>query len=167
MSGGAMDYIFSRIDAAAEMVQQFRRDAAEKPAEDFAFDAKRANVDPAELKKKVLQYMDNAYVKLLEAGVYAARVEWLESDDDGYDDFIKRTDEDLEDLHKRLPMVSRSPEPYVIDEAYEAMRELVDSMEDGTCDGDDRRDAAVEWVKRVLEEYKNGRDKECRKEEKC
>ena len=47
-------------------------------------------------------------------------------------------------------------------------------MDDGTCDGDDRRDAAVEWAKRVLEEYRNGRDqevrmrkKECRKEGKC
>ena len=157
-----MDYVFSRIDAAAEMVKQFRRDAAENPAEDFAFDAKRVDMDPAELKKKVLQYMDNAYVKLLEAAVYAARVEWLESGDDGYDNFIKRTDEDLEDLHKQLPMVSKSPEPYVIDEAYDALRELVDSIDDGTCDGDDRRDAAVEWAKRILKEYKNGRDQEVR-----
>lgn len=155
MSGGAMDYIFSRIDSAAEMVKQFRRDAAEKPVEDFAFDAKRANMDPAELRKKVLQYMDNAYVKLLEAGIYATRVEWLESDDDGYDDFIKRTDEDLDDLHRRFPMVSKSPEPYVIDEAYEVLTELVDSMGDDTCNGDERRDAAIEWAKRVLKEYKN------------
>ena len=130
MSGGSMDYVFGRIYEAAESVREFRRDTAAKPDDDFEFDAKRMeSTTPAELKKKVVQYLVNAEVALREAEVYAKRVEWLESGDDGYDNFIERTDEDRAELAKSMGVELAPPKPYEVDVVRDALVGLMDAME--------------------------------------
>ena len=67
MSGGSMDYVYGRIYEAAQQVKDYRRDVAQRPIEDFEFDAKRTAMTPKHLKIKVLRYLDNGWVKLREA----------------------------------------------------------------------------------------------------
>lgn len=97
-----MEYVFSRIQDAADMVSDFRKETAAAPLSHFEFSAKRINMSAEQLKAKVLQYFDVGWGKLLEAAVYARRIEWLTSGDDGYDSFIERTDEELAALAKSL-----------------------------------------------------------------
>lgn len=129
MGGGSMDYVYSKIYEAARQAKEYRRDIAAKPVEDFEFDANRIGMSPEELKIKVLQYFDNGIVKLREAETYAHRIEWLTSDDDGYDDFIKETDEDLAELARTLGMTLEPPKPYVVSETRDALASLVDAVE--------------------------------------
>lgn len=95
MSGGSMDYAFTHIYSAAEQVEQYRREMRDKDLEDFKFDADRMQITPEVLKSRVVAAFNEAVRALKIAEVYARRVEWLTSDDDGYDSFLKRIDEDL------------------------------------------------------------------------
>lgn len=124
-----MEYVSGRIYEAARLAKEYRRDTAAKPIEDFEFDAKRIGISPEELKTKVLQYFDNGIVKLHEAKTYAHRIEWLTSGDDGYDNFIKETDEDLAELARTLGVTLEPPKPYVVSETRDALAALVDAVE--------------------------------------
>ncbi len=95
MSGGALDYAFTHIYGVFERVKEYRKEVVAKGIEEFGFDAKRMNIAPEELKWRVIQNLDNAIVALKVAEVYAKRIEWLISDDDGYDDFVNGVAEDL------------------------------------------------------------------------
>ena len=97
-----MDYVYSKIYEAAQQVNEYRRNIAARPIEDFSFDAKRTSMTPEELKTKVLQCLDNGVVRLREAEVYARRTEWLMSGDDGFDSFIERTNKDLAEVRKSM-----------------------------------------------------------------
>ena len=108
MSGGSMEYVFSRIQDAADMVSDFRKEIAAAPLSHFEFSAKRINMSAEQLKAKVLQYFDVGWRKLLEAAVYARRIEWLTSYDDDYDSFIERTDEELAEIVKSLKSSSEA-----------------------------------------------------------
>ena len=129
MSGGSTDYVFSRIYGAAQQVKDYRREVAARPTDDFEFDAKRTTMSPEELRTKVLQHLDNGIVKLLEAEVYARRVEWLSSGDDGFDSFVERTDEDLAEVQKSLDVTLESPKPYVVNEMRDLLIQFMDAME--------------------------------------
>jgi len=129
MSGGCMDYAYSRIYQAAMDVKEYLYDAEKSHPSDYEFDAGRAHMRPEDLRKKVIQYMMNAYVALRVAEVYAKRVEWLKSDDDGYDSFIERTDEDLEELDKMLNFTVKKPTEYDVNDMRECLVQLMDAVE--------------------------------------
>lgn len=165
MSGGSMDYVYGRIYEAAQQVMDYRRDAANRPAEDFEFDAKRTSMTPEELKTKVLQYLDNGVVRLREAEVYARRAEWLSSGDDGFDSFIERTDEDLAEVQRSLSVTLEPPKPYVVNEMRDMLIQLMDAMEsrgynpNETVDDDDPMYKAWNRARELLS--KSGKGEKC------
>ena len=129
MSGDCMDYAFSRIYQAAMDVKEYLYDAEKSNPSDYEFDAGRAHMSPDVLRKKVIQYMMNAYVALRVAEVYAKRVEWLKSGDDGFDSFIERTDEDLKELEKQINFTVNKPTEYEVNDMRECLVQLMDAVE--------------------------------------
>lgn len=130
MSGGCMDYAFSRIYQAAMDVKEYLYDAEKSHPSDYEFDAGRAHMSPEDLRKKVIQYMMNAYVALRVAEVYAKRVEWLKSSDDGYDSFIERTDKELAELEKSINFTVDKPTEYEVNDMRSCLVQLVEAVED-------------------------------------
>ena len=124
-----MEYAFSRIYQAAMDVKEYLYDAEKSHPSDYEFDAGRAHMSPEDLRKKVIQYMMNAYVALRVAEVYAKRVEWLKSGDDGYDDFIERTDEELAEIEKSMNFTVDKPTEYEVNDMRECLVQLMDAVE--------------------------------------
>ena len=110
MSGGSMDYVCFRIQQAAEDVAseivRIEREMYEKGYGSFkVFDYYKDKYpdnpdlkDGKPLAEAVLKRLRSALKSLKEAAVYAERVEWLTSGDDGYESFVVRTDEDLREI---------------------------------------------------------------------
>ena len=110
MSGGSMDYVYSRIEMAAEEVQEeIRRIEEDRDGQGLkrfkALDYYREKYpdnqmfrNEAILKHAVLKRMRDAVLCLKKAAIYARRVEWLSSADDGYEAFVLRTDNELKQL---------------------------------------------------------------------
>lgn len=109
MSGGALDYVFGRIETAAEDVEQYIA-RIERGEEDKYFKPRcyylehypdrKEFADGKLLKEAVLSRLRDAAKALRVAAVYAVRAEWLMSDDDGWESFIMRTDKELETLNR-------------------------------------------------------------------
>jgi hypothetical protein len=109
MSGGALDYIYGRIESAAEDVEQYI-ERLEQGEEDEYFKPhpyylkhypdRKEFADEKLLKEAVLSRLRDAAKALRVAAVYAVRAEWLMSDDDGWQSFILNTDEELEKLNR-------------------------------------------------------------------
>jgi hypothetical protein len=55
---------------------------------------------PEALTDAVIKRLRDALLCVRKAAIYAERVEWLTSDDDGYESFCLRTDEELEECDK-------------------------------------------------------------------
>lgn len=142
-----MDYVYSRIYEAARQIKDYLYEAEKSAPSDYEFDAGRMHMSPEDLRKKVIQYMMNAYVATRVAEVYAHRVEWLKSGDDGYDSFIERTDEDLEELSRETNFAVKKPTEYEVNDMRACLVQLVEAVadmpeyseyelnhEDGSCD---------------------------------
>ncbi|MBQ3342502.1 MAG: hypothetical protein IJG84_11440 [Kiritimatiellae bacterium] len=129
MSGGCMEYAYSRIYQAAMDVKEYLYEAEKSHPSDYEFDSGRLHMSPEDLRKKVIQYMMNAYVALRVAEVYAKRVEWLKSGDDGYDNFIERTDKDLAELDMMLNFTVKKPTEYEVNDMRECLVQLMDAVE--------------------------------------
>ena len=105
-----MDYVYSRIEWAAEEVQEeirrIEEDRDKRGLERFKsrdyYREKYPNNDlfccDALLRDAVLKRMRDAVLCLKKAAIYARRVEWLLSADDGYEAFVLRTDNELKQL---------------------------------------------------------------------
>lgn len=110
MSGGALNYVYSRIETAAEDVEQYI-ERLERCEEDENFEPhpyylehypdRKDFADGKLLKEAVLSRLRDAAKALRVAAVYAVRAEWLMSSDDGWESFIMRTDEELAELNHR------------------------------------------------------------------
>ena len=109
MSGGALDYVYGRINIAAEDVEQYierlergEEDEHFKPHEYYIkhYPDRKEFADGRLLKEAVLSRLRDAAKALRVASVYAVRAEWLMSDDDGWESFIMRTDNELEKLNR-------------------------------------------------------------------
>ena len=59
-----MDYAYSRIYQAAMDVKEYLYEAEKSHPSDYEFEASSAHMSPEDLRKKVIQYMMNAYVAL-------------------------------------------------------------------------------------------------------
>lgn len=107
MSGGALDYVYGRIETAAEDVEDYiekivRGDEDEglKPHSYYLehYPDRKEFADGKLLKEAVLSRLRDAAKALRMAAVYAVRAEWLMSSDDGWESFILRTDKEIEAL---------------------------------------------------------------------
>lgn len=113
MSGGSMDYIGFKIEEAASYVAGEIKRIEQMSKKQIADEFRPCDIyikehpdrpyfrTAAGLRREALKRLRAAKRTLEEAAVYAIRVEWLTSYDDGYDGFILRTDEELEELKKK------------------------------------------------------------------
>lgn len=111
MSGGAFEYAYTHIYQVTQDVAHYLERTKKKGAEDFDFDAKRMkNMTGKKLKSQVVKLLEEAIHSLREAEVFARRVEWLASCDDGYDSFIERTAEELHEVNTTNLKVEQAAE---------------------------------------------------------
>jgi hypothetical protein len=108
MSGGAFDYNQYKIGYIADQIDEvIVKNGLEKTPEEL----KEHWIDPDWYKKypedlfhykypdEVIEKMKEAVKVLKIAQVYAQRVDWLLSGDDGEESFLRRLDEDLDKLN--------------------------------------------------------------------
>ena len=106
MSGGHYDYLQYRITEITDSIEQAVRDSGtKKPKNELYNNDDFYEKYPEELNyykypDHVIKEFKNG-IKLLEkAQVYAQRIDWLLSGDDGEDSFIERLEEDLGKLER-------------------------------------------------------------------
>lgn len=108
MSGGRFNYDQYKIGYIADAIEQeIERNGREKTREEMKAEGWR---DPNWYEKypeekfhyeyppEVIEQFKVAVKKLREAQVYAHRIDWLLSDDDGEESFLRRLKEDLKKL---------------------------------------------------------------------
>jgi hypothetical protein len=98
MSGGHFDYKQFEITRISDEIEQLieingkkRVGRLESWEEPYHY----------EYPPEVIQKFKEAVLSLRVAQVYAQRVDWLVSGDDGEESFMRRLDEDLKDIEKR------------------------------------------------------------------
>lgn len=113
MSGGSMDYVGFKIEEAASYVAGEIKRIEKMGKRQISDEFRPCDIYIKEhpdrpyfrtasgLRREALKRLRAAKETLEKAAVYAIRVEWLTSYDDGYDSFILRTDEELEKVKKR------------------------------------------------------------------
>lgn len=109
MSGGRFDYDQYRIRNIADTIQsEIEKSGREKTKHEMKEESWRDQdwyeKYPEEryyhkYPDEVIQKFKKAVKILLEAEVYAHRIDWLLSGDDGEESFLKRLDEDLKKLN--------------------------------------------------------------------
>jgi hypothetical protein len=120
MSGGKFDYMQYQFDSVASEILEIIRDNEKgwdgynhdqwgrgQTYESFGYnkDGKEITVKPegwTRYSQETIRLFQDAYIKCKEAGVYAQRVDWLVSGDDGEDTFHHRLAEDLEKLYVEI-----------------------------------------------------------------
>ena len=108
MSGGAFDYNQYRIREIWEYIQEeLDRQGKEKPKDEIYGDEEYFERYPDEkcydtYPKIVQEKMREAVKQLKIAAVYAQRVDWFLSGDDGEESFIERLAEDLKALETQI-----------------------------------------------------------------
>jgi hypothetical protein len=110
MSGGSMDYIFGHINEAARHIQRELANVELCRKNGRFFDVskyyqeERLDIDylksPEALTDAVIKRLRDALKCVRKASIYAERVEWLTSGDDGYENFCIHLDEELADCEK-------------------------------------------------------------------
>ena len=110
MSGGSMNYAYGYINEAAEHIQHELANAELRRKSGRFFDVakyyqeKHPDVgylkSPESLTDAVIERLRDALACLRQAAIYAKRVEWMTSDDDGYESFCLLLDEELSDCKK-------------------------------------------------------------------
>ena len=109
MSGGAFDYQQYHIDRIADDIDQLVRKNGRKKNEEEKRDEHWRDADwykkypedeyHYEYAPAVIAELKQAVEILRIAGVYAQRIDWLISGDDGEESFLKRLEEDLQKLN--------------------------------------------------------------------
>ena len=110
MSGGSMDYVAWKIKEAARHIQSELADAELCRKNLRFFDVSKYYQEkypdvgylksPEALTDAVVKRLRDALVCVRQAAIYAERVEWLTSGDDGHESFCLRLDEELSDCKK-------------------------------------------------------------------
>lgn len=101
MSGGRFDYTQYHINTIADSIEsELQRQGKEKPKDELYFDKEYLEKYPEERyyythPEEVQQEMRNAVKILRQAAVYAQRVDWYLSGDDGDESFLKRLRDEL------------------------------------------------------------------------
>jgi len=97
MSGGAFDYKQYEIGYIADSIEQVIINNGKKREHRESWEGEFYYEYPPE----VIEKFKEAVSKIREAQVYAQRVDWLLSGDDGEESFMKRLNEDLENLRTK------------------------------------------------------------------
>ena len=110
MSGGAFDYNQYKIGYMVDQIEEtVVKNGVEKTPEDLKNEGWR---DPDWYKKypedlfhykypdDVIEKMKEGIEVLKRAQIYAQRIDWLLSGDDGEESFLRRLEEDLNELNK-------------------------------------------------------------------
>ena len=92
MSGGRFDYLQYRIEDISSEIEHLIKTNDSQEIDDFG-DKIGREYSPETIRKFKL-----AVFKLREAEIYAQRIDWLVSGDDGEDTFHKRLGDDLDKL---------------------------------------------------------------------
>lgn len=110
MSGGSMDYAAWKIRDAASHIQYELAivELCRKKGRFFGpckkYQEEHPELEylksPEALTDGVIKRLQDALLCVRKAAIYTQRVEWLTSDDDGYDDFCMRLDEELANCEK-------------------------------------------------------------------
>ena len=104
MSGGHFDYKQYQINEIADSIErELNRQGKEKPKDELYGDAEYFKKYPEEqyyytYSEIVQEKMKEAVRQLKIAAIYAQRVDWFLSGDDGDESFIERLEEDLNAL---------------------------------------------------------------------
>lgn len=104
MSGGAFNYSQYRINEIADAIKsELDRQGTERPKDELWYDAKYYEEYPQDklyptYSEEVQKEMKNAVNFLRKAAVYAQRVDWFLSGDDGEESFLRRLKEELKQL---------------------------------------------------------------------
>ena len=111
MSGGFFDYNQYKIRDMAESIERIiERNGREKTREELKAEGWRDSTWYEKYPEdryhyrypdEVIEKMKEAVKLLKRAEIYAHRVDWLISGDDGEESFIKRLKNDLEELDKK------------------------------------------------------------------
>ena len=112
MSGGHFDYMQYRIREIADTIERDltgreldEDDICElgwKEKEYLDYCKEHMRTPPDALRPETKREFQRGYVLLRLAEIYAQRIDWLQSGDDGEDTFHERLAEDLEALDKEL-----------------------------------------------------------------
>jgi hypothetical protein len=97
MSGGAFDYNQYKIGQIADHVDQVIRQNGKK--KDYKVDEWESEYY-YEYPPEVIEKFKEGYDILRKAEIYAQRIDWLLSGDDGEESFLSRLKEDLDKLNK-------------------------------------------------------------------
>jgi hypothetical protein len=93
MSGGYFDYKQYELDVIADNIEQVIIDYENKKKSEWDNKPKWYFKDP-----RTILELRNAIHLIRKAAIYAQRVDWLLSDDDGEESFHQRLKEDMEKL---------------------------------------------------------------------
>ena len=111
MSGGSFDYSQRTIELIADDIEQTILEAGRKiPSEILKEQQSRySRVIPIEeqyyrsYNRKTMEIMKRAVYNLRMAYIYAQRIDWMLSDDDGEDDLVIRLEKELQELKTKYP----------------------------------------------------------------
>lgn len=93
MSGGRFDYKQYGLSEIADSIEyEICNNNAEPRPEDW--------FEPNNFREETIREFNEAIVLLKKAGIYAQRIDWLLSGDDGEETFHERLRQDLLSLHK-------------------------------------------------------------------
>jgi hypothetical protein len=105
MSGGHFDYAQHRIRDIAESVLELIEKNGNKKEQDKYEYLQYGDEYHYEYPEDIIDYFKEAYKALRIAEVYAQRIDWLVSGDDGEDSFRRRIVIDFDDLSQDIKRV--------------------------------------------------------------
>ena len=111
MSGGSFDYNQYQIGYIADKIEHaIEKSGRPKTKEELKEESWRGedwyekypeDLNHYKYSDEVIEKFKEAVKTLRMAQIYAHRVDWLLSDDDGEESFLRRLDEDLTELNKK------------------------------------------------------------------
>lgn len=102
MSGGRFEYNQFRIGDIADSIQEEIDRSGRKRTPEEIEDAWDNDEYNYKYPDEVIEKFEYAVKLLREAQIYAHRIDWLLSGDDGESTFLKRLDDDLEQMRNTI-----------------------------------------------------------------
>ena len=111
MSGGAFDYSQRTIEHIADEIEQTILESGQKIPPEILEEqqCRYFRYIPLEeqyyrsFNRKTMEIMKRAVYVLRMAYIYAQRIDWMLSDDDGEDDLVRRLEQELHELKTKYP----------------------------------------------------------------
>ena len=102
MSGGHFNYMQYNISEIYESInEQIRKNGKPKEKDElYSWDIENDNLNNYKYPDNIIKEFKKAVKILKQAEIYAQRIDWLLSGDDGDETFIERLNEELNNLKK-------------------------------------------------------------------